>query len=164
MSFKSILDKIGEDVKDVFTFLGTSKGQALVTAGENIVETIVPGTAGAITLFNNWLTEIIKTQALATAAAAQTGSDTQKAALVLTAIGPQAVQFATVNGLPAPTAAQINTINTLLVQALNVIGAAPTTSASTPPPPVVVASPQSIDGGTISSNITHTVNGQTVGN
>lgn len=119
MSIKSVLDKIGEDAKDVFTFLGSPKGQTLVQAGEGIVEAVVPGATGAVNLFNNWLTEILKTQALATAAAAPTGSSTQKAALVLQAIGPQAVQFAQVNGVSVPTAATLNTVNSLLVQALN---------------------------------------------
>lgn len=130
MSFKSVLDKLGTDIKDVFSFLGSAKGQAVVTAGEEIIETIVPGSAGAITLFNNWFTEILKTQALATAAGAQTGSNAQKAALVLAAIGPQAVQFAQVNGLPAPTAATIDTVNSLLVQAFNSFTVAPSTPAA----------------------------------
>lgn len=147
MSVKSVLDKIGTDIKDVFAFLGSTKGQALVTSAEGIVETIVPGAAGAVTLFNNWFTEIIKTQAIATAAAAQSGSDTQKAAMVLSAVGPQAVQFAQVNGLSAPTAGQLNTINSLLVQAFNVLStpstqvATGTVASSTPVTTTAISSP-----------------------
>ena len=134
MSVKSVLDKIGTDIKDVFTFLSSTKGAALVDDGEELLEAIVPGAEGAITLFQNWFTEIIKTQAIATAAGAQAGSNTEKAALVLQAIGPQAIAFAQANGVSAPTAAELNTINTLLVQAFNTLGtkaAATTTPAAT---------------------------------
>jgi hypothetical protein len=130
MSVKSVLDKIGEDAKGVFAFLGSTKGQAVVTAGEGIVETVVPGTAGAINLFNNWLTEIIKTQALAAAAGAATGSGAQKASMVLSAVTPQALAFAQANGVSAPTAATLNTINSLLVQALNAFTVAPATPST----------------------------------
>lgn len=122
MSVKSVLDKIGSDFKAVFTFLGSPTGQKIVSTGEAVVEAIVPGTAGAITLANNWLTEIVKTQALATAAAAESGSSTQKAAATLAAITPQALQFAQVNGLPAPTATQLAAANDALVAFLNAFG------------------------------------------
>lgn len=126
MSVKSVLDKIGEDAKDVFSFLTSAKGEAITTDVEEGIEALVPGATGAITVFNNWFTEILKTQALATAAGAATGSDAQKAALVLQAITPQAVQFAQVNGLSAPTAKTLDSVNSLLVQALNAFTVAPT--------------------------------------
>ena len=129
MSFKSVLDKIGSDAKDVFAFVGSPKGQALAAVGEGVIEDIVPGSAGAVNLFNDWFTEIIKTQALATEAGAQTGSNEQKAAMVLSAVSPQAIAFAKANGVSAPTAAELNSINTLLVQAFNILG-----SASSQPP------------------------------
>jgi hypothetical protein len=128
MSLKSVLDKIGTDVKDVFNFLGSPKGQALVSAGEGLVETVLPGTAGAINLGNAWLQEIIKTQAIATAASAGTGSSTQKAAMTITAITPQALAFAQANGLPAPTATVIANANNALVAFLNAFTLAPETT------------------------------------
>ena len=119
MSLKTALDKIGEDAKEVFSFLGSAKGQAEIATGEGVVESIVPGTAGLLTLANTWLTEIVKTQALATAAGAATGSQTQKAALALSAAAPQAIAFAQANGLPAPTATQLQAANTALVAFAN---------------------------------------------
>lgn len=133
MSIKSVLDKIGADIKGVFTFLGSSKGAAIVQAGEGLVETLLPGTAGAITLANNWLQEIVKTQALATAADAGTGSSTQKAAMVLAAVTPQALQFAQVNGVPPPTAAALQKANDALVNFLNAFTAEPTSTSTTAP-------------------------------
>jgi hypothetical protein len=125
MSIKSVLDKIGEDAKEVFGFLSSAKGQAALAAGEGIVEAIVPGTAGAITLANTWLMEIIKTQTLATSAGAEAGSSTQKAALAIQAVAPQALQFAQVNGLPAPTAAKLQAANDALVAFLNAFSVEP---------------------------------------
>jgi len=124
MSVKSVLDKIGTGFKDVFDFLGSTKGQAIVAAGESVVETIAPGTAGLINLANNWLTEIVKSEALAAAAAEQTGSGAQKGALVLSAVTPQALAFAQANGLPAPTATQLAAANTALVAFANAFATA----------------------------------------
>ena len=76
-----------------------------------------------INLINNWMAEAIKVEALAAAAGQQTGSGVTKAAAVVAAMAPEAVQFAAQNGLPAPTAASLNTINTSVVAALNAIGA-----------------------------------------
>jgi hypothetical protein len=115
MSVKSVLDKIGADAKDVFAYLGGTKGQAVVATGEAVIEAVLPGTAGFLNLANTWLTEIVKTQALATAASATTGSDVQKATLAISAATPQAIAFAAANGLPAPTAATLLAANNALV-------------------------------------------------
>lgn len=119
MSVKTVLDKIGHGFKDVFDFLGSSKGQAIITAGEGIVETIYPGATGLINLGNKWLAEIVKTETLAAAAESQTGTGAQKAAMVLSAVTPQALQFAQANGLSAPTAAQLTAANAALVAFAN---------------------------------------------
>ncbi len=124
MSVKSVLDKIGADAKDVFAFLTSGKGQAIVAAGEAVVETVVPGTTGFVTLANTWLTEIVKSETLAAAAGEQQGTGTQKASLVLSAVTPQALQFAQANGLPAPTAAKLVEANTALVAFANAFTAA----------------------------------------
>jgi hypothetical protein len=125
MAIKSVLDKIGAGFKDVFDFLGSPKGQVIVGAGESLVEVVVPGSTGFINLLNKWGGEIIKSEALATAAGAQTGSGPQKAAMVLSAVAPQAIAFAQANGLPAPTAAQLTAANTALVAFANAFTAAP---------------------------------------
>jgi hypothetical protein len=132
MSFKSILDKIGADAKDVFAFLGSTRGQEIIQAGEGVVETIVPGTAGIINLINSWGVEIVKSETLAAAAGAQQGSGVQKASLVLAAVTPQALAFAKANGVPAPTADKLEAANTALVAFFNAFGlseapASPTT-------------------------------------
>jgi hypothetical protein len=124
VSVKSVLDKIGSEAKEVFAFLTSTKGEAIVGAGEAAIETIVPGSAGLITIANNWLTEIVKSETLAAAAGQQTGTGTQKAALVLSAVTPQAIQFAQANGLPTPTAAQLQKANSALVDFANAFTAA----------------------------------------
>lgn len=130
MSFKSVLDKIGADAKDVFQFLASPKGQAAVGAGELAVEAFVPGSAGVITLVNAWAAEVLKAQALATAAGATTAAGPQKAALVLNAVTPDALAFAKVNGLPAPTADKLATANAALVAFLDAFTATATPAAT----------------------------------
>jgi hypothetical protein len=143
MSFKSILDTLGSDTKKVFIFLGSSKGQAIVDAGEAVVETIEPQTTAFFTLANNWLAEILKTQALATAAGAASGSNDQKTAIALSSITPQVLAFAQQYGLNTPTATELATANAALVTFFNVLGATVATTAVTPtanPTPVTNAS------------------------
>jgi len=118
MSVKTILDKIGADAKGVFAFLSSTKGQAIVATGEGVVEAVVPASTSLINLANTWLAEIVKSETIAAAAGA-TGSSTQKAAAVLSAVTPQAVQFAQANGLSAPTAASLEAANTALVAFAN---------------------------------------------
>lgn len=119
MSFTSVLSTIGKDVKGVFTWLGSSTGQKIIQTGEAVVEAIIPASAGLITLGNTWMTEAIKTEAIAAAAGASSGSSTQKAAATLLATTPQAIAFAQQYGLPAPTATQLNAANTAIVAFLN---------------------------------------------
>jgi hypothetical protein len=119
MSFTSVLDTIGKDFKGVFAWLGSPTGQNIIKTGEGVVEAIVPQATALINLGNAWMTEVIKTQALATAAGAQTGSSTQKAAAALNATAPQAIAFAQQYGLPTPTAAQLQAANTAIVAFLN---------------------------------------------
>lgn len=119
MSFKTVLEKIGQDAKSVFSFLGSTQGKNIIATGEGVVEAFVPGATGLINLANSWLTEIVTSETLAAAAGAQNGTGAQKAALVLGAVTPQALQFAQANGLPAPTAAQLAAANTALVAFAN---------------------------------------------
>lgn len=129
----SFLSAVGKDFKAVFSWLGSTKGQAVVGTGEAVVEAIVPGAAGAITLANSWLSEIIKTETLAAAAGQQSGTGAQKAASVITSITPEVLNFASVNGLPTPTADQISTASTALVTFLNTLGA-PVSATPEPTP------------------------------
>jgi hypothetical protein len=128
----SLLDTLGKDFKGLFAWLGSTTGQNVIKTGEALAEAFVPASAGIINLGQAWLTEIIKTQALSTAAGAQAGSNTQKAAMALNATAPQAIAFAQQYGLPAPTAAQLNEANTALVAFLNAFPGIATVSTSIP--------------------------------
>jgi hypothetical protein len=120
-----LLDFLG-DIKKVFTWLGSPAGQTTISTGEAVVEAAYPPATGIITIANSWLTEIIKTQAIASAAGAAEGSSTQKAAMVISAEGPQLVAYAQQHGLPIPTADQIQKANDALVAFLNAFNAAET--------------------------------------
>lgn len=118
-SFKSILDFIGSDVKKVFEWAGSPAGQTEIKTAEGVVEAVYPPATAAIALGNVFITEAIKTQALATAAGAEAGSSAQKAAVALASATPQALAFAQQYGLPAPTAAQLQAANAAIVAFLN---------------------------------------------
>lgn len=128
MSVKTFLDHVGSDVVKVFAWIGSPAGRTAVGAGEAVVEDVFPAATGIVNLLNSWVAEAIKTQALATAAGAQQGSSTQKAAATINAIMPQLLSFAQQEGLPAPDAATIAKINNNVVEILNSL-APPTTAA-----------------------------------
>lgn len=131
MSFKSVLDKIGAGFEDVFTFIGSAKGQAVIATGEGLVESFAPGAAGFIQLLNAWGTEVIKTQALATAAGKASGSGAQQAAAVLAAITPQALAFAKAQGIANPSDAQLQAANNALVAFANAFSGEPEAATAT---------------------------------
>ena len=130
---QTFLQKLGGDIKKVFSWLGNPKVQAAITAGEalgeGVVDLVDPALAGLNPLINNWTQEIFKAEALAAAAGAQNGTGAQKAAMVLGSVTPQVIQFAEQNGLNVPTGSDMNLANTLLVQFLNVF------TPKTPAPP-----------------------------
>jgi hypothetical protein len=127
MSVKSILSTIGADAKKVFTWIGTAKGQSVITTGEAVGEAVVdavdPGLAALNPLIASWTQEIFKVEALSAAAGSQTGTGVQKAAAVTNVLTPAIVAFAEQNKLPALTAAQIDAANTALVSFLNALAA-----------------------------------------
>jgi len=123
----SFLSTVGKDFKAVFAWLGSSKGQATITAveglGESAATILGDGVVvqAAINVVNSWLNKIITTETVAAAASQQTGTGAQKAAAVLAAIGPELSQY-----FPGTTAAEAQTINTALVTVLNTLGAVAT--------------------------------------
>jgi hypothetical protein len=119
----SWLSTLGSDVKKVFGWLGSPKGQAILSAGEGLVETLDPALDGIVNLTNTWLQEIFKAESLATAASAGTGSGVQKAAIVLNSVTPQVLSFAASQGLPTPTGVDLQNANNALVAFLNALGA-----------------------------------------
>ena len=136
----SWLSTLGNDVKKVFGWLGSPKGQAVLSAGEGVVEAVDPALDGVINLTNTWLQEIFKAQALATAAAANATGGVQKSAMVLNTVTPQVIVFATAQGLPIPTGVELQNANNALVAFLNALGAGSTATANTPATPATPAS------------------------
>ena len=130
----SFLSTVGKDFKAVFTWLGSTNGQAVVGSVEAGVEIAVPAITPAITLINSWMAEAIKVETLATAAASDTGTGTQKAAAALSTMTPQVIAWATVNGYSVPNSTQISAINSAVVNVLNLLGssAVPATTTTTP--------------------------------
>lgn len=130
---QTFLQKLGGDVKKIFSWLGNPKVQTTIAAGEalgeGIVDAIDPALSGLNPIINNWTQEIFKAESLAAAAGSQNGTGAQKSALVLSSVTPQVLQFAEANGLPTPTGSELQTANSLLVQFLNTLGA-PSTPAS----------------------------------
>ncbi len=141
MTFKGILDTIGNDAKKVFAFLGSSAGQTDIKVVEGAVDSGVavfdPALAiplqSAQNLLNNWMGEIFKVQALAAAAGAASGSSVQKAAGALTSITPQLTAWLQANGYStANVTDEANVINAALVTVLNKLGSA---GPAVPPAP-----------------------------
>lgn len=127
----SFLSAFGNDVKKVFGWLGSPKGQAIIRTGEAVVEAIDPALDGVVTLTNTWLQEIYKAQALAVAAAAGSTGGTQKSAMVLNAMTPQVLAFLKTQGLAPANSAQLQVANDALVAFLNALGGTATSAATT---------------------------------
>jgi hypothetical protein len=143
----SFLTALGKDAKAVFSFLTSTKGQALVTEGEAVVEAIEPGTAGLFTIANNWMTEIIKAQALGEAAGATATGGTAKASIVISTVEPQILAWAKASGYVVPDAAEIQTASNALVNFLNAFGATPSgTTTVTVPNSSVIAPATTVTG------------------
>lgn len=119
----SFLSTIGKDIKSVFSWLGSTKGQTVVAEAGAVIVGIEPGLAGIVTIAEQWITKAISTEALAVAAAQQDGSGTQKAAAVMSAMEPIVAQY-----FPSATQAQMATANTAMVAFLNAFGDAPKTA------------------------------------
>jgi hypothetical protein len=121
----SFLSTIGKDVKSVFAWLGSPKGQAVIATGEAVATTIDPSLTGIFTLANSWIQKVIETESLAAAAGEQTGSGTQKAAAVMSAMGPEISKY-----FPAATATEIANANTAIVAFLNAFDSPPASTGN----------------------------------
>jgi len=124
----SFLSAIGKDVKAVFTWLSSPKGVAVVQTAGAVVEAVDPALSGIVTLAESWITKAINYEALAVAAAGSADTSTQKAAAVISEMGPLVAQY-----FPAATQAEINNANTAIVAFLNAFSS-PATPAVTPAP------------------------------
>jgi hypothetical protein len=121
MGFKSVLSTFGGDIKKVFEWVGSAKGQAVVASGEAVVEVVDPGLTGIINLANTYITEALKTEALAAGAAVQNGTGTQKLAAVTAAVTPSVLAYAKSAGLAVPTATEIQSAANGIVSFLNAL-------------------------------------------
>lgn len=119
MSFLSGLKVFGSDVVKVFAWFGSPKGQAVVAAGEAVAETVAPASTPIVNLFNSWAARAYNIESIAVAAGQGTGTGPEKAAAVMTAIGPDLQQYVQEAGVSARTAAQIQAANNALVAFIN---------------------------------------------
>lgn len=119
MSFLSGLKVFGTGIEKAFAWFGSPKGQAVVSTGEVLLEALVPGSTPIVNLFNSWAAKAYTVESLAVAASKEKGSGAEKAAVVITAVTPDVLQYAQQAGLPARTAAQIQAANTALVAFIN---------------------------------------------
>jgi hypothetical protein len=139
--FKSFLSAIGNDVKKVFAFISSPAGQTIIQTGEGVAEAIDPGLSGLFNIANTYITEAVKTEAIATAAGQQSGSGTQKLAAVTSAVTPTVLAYAQQAGLATPTATQIQNAANAIVAFLNAFPPPATAAAVPVPVPTPVATP-----------------------
>lgn len=119
MSFLNGLKVFGTDIVKVFSWFGSTKGQAVVAAGESVIEAVDPGLAPIVSIFNTWAQKAYNVESLAVAASQATGTGADKAALVISAVSPQVLQYAQQEGLSQRTAAQITAANNAVVAFIN---------------------------------------------
>lgn len=121
MSFKSVLEKVGEESKVLFDdALGFAKAE------EPIVDALFPGIAA---LYNATVAAVASVEMLATSASKQSGSGAHKLATVVSSIEPLAVAYFKTQGIVANTSVIENYVNSV-VAGLNAIPA-PTVAVPT---------------------------------
>lgn len=114
MSFKSVLSAVGHGLKVFFT-----DAVKVAQVAEPFIDIAFPGIAP---LFNSVVGEVAKVEAIAVAAGSQTGTGTQKLALVVQAIEKEYNAYAAANNIPV-TPANVQAFVTAVVNLLNVIPA-----------------------------------------
>lgn len=125
-NLNTILSDIGNGLKKFFGIAVTA-----AEAAEPIVDLVFPGIA---TLYNLTVAEVAKAESLAAAAGQQTGTGTQKLALVVEAITPVFQQYAATAGIPsAQQAATITNWVNAVVASLNAIPAPAAAPAAAEP-------------------------------
>ncbi len=141
VTFKSFLSAVGHDFVSVFKWLGSSQGQATVTATETAaaaITTAVNPAAGAVlvgieALINAALKQVVSIEAVSVAAAQQSGTGVQKASAVASAVAPQISSTLVSLGVANPTAAEVQNIAEIVATSLaNIYNAFPAPVASVP--------------------------------
>ena len=94
MSFLSGLKAFGNDIEKVFAWTNSTQGKAVVSIVEGAVESFVPQTIPLVNLINSWGQKAFAVEALAVAAGQSSGNGAQKAAMVISSITPEVLQYA----------------------------------------------------------------------
>lgn len=135
----SFLSDIGKDFKAVFAWIGSAKGQATIATVEGSATAVVtafnPAIGAAMTgveaLINTALSQVVSVESIAAAAAAQTGSGSQKLAAVVSAITPQVAATLETLGVKSPTADQTQSLATVVANSLvAILNAFPATTTA----------------------------------
>lgn len=114
MSFITVLQKIGQDVKKFFDEL-----LPLAKAAEPVVDLALPGIGE---LYNATVAMVSNAEMTATAAGKQSGTGAQKLALVVSSLEPLAVAYFKAQGITADQTVITNWVNAV-VASLNAIPA-----------------------------------------
>lgn len=125
-SFTTILDKIGDIFKDVFT-----KVIDVAQIAEPIVDLAFPGISA---IYNMTVGYVTNAEMAAAAAGKQSGTGAQKLALVLASLQPYLTQEAASLGIAAPTIAQTTAYVNAIVASLNAFAVISAPASSTPLP------------------------------
>lgn len=110
MSLGSFLKKVGVDLEKV-----AGVGAEAAEVAEPVVDVLFPEVA---TLFNSAVNEALKLLTAAQTAAAAGSGTTAQLANVAAAVEPALITYLQGQGLPAPTAAQVNAYTQSLLQSL----------------------------------------------
>lgn len=105
-SFKSVLDKVGEEAKTIF-----DKIVSFAKAEEPVVDTLFPGIAP---LYNATVAAVGSVEMLAASAGKQSGSAEQKLATAVSTIAPLALAYFKTQGIVADTSVIENYVNTVV--------------------------------------------------
>jgi hypothetical protein len=125
----SFISAIGGDIKKVFGWLVSTKGQAIITAGEGAVEDVWPAATGLINIVNKWMAKAITVEGVAEAAGQASGTGAQKSAIAIADLTPVILADAKSAGLPTPDATKIQQVNDAVVNIINLL----TGKTTTPP-------------------------------
>lgn len=142
-SFKSFLSAIGHDAVTVFKWLGSTQGQTEVQVVEGaaaaVTSAVNPAAGLALTgieaLINAGLKQVVSIETVSVEAGQQSGSGAQKASAVASAAAPQIQATLQALGVPNPTAAQIQSIGSVVATSLaNIVNAFPPPATPAPAP------------------------------
>jgi predicted ATP-grasp superfamily ATP-dependent carboligase len=120
----------GHEGAVVFDWLASSKGQATIATVEGatvVVASAVDGPAagaalaGIEALINAVLKQVVSTEQLSVAAAKQSGTGTQKAAVVVADVAPQVSSILQTLGVKSPEVAQVQSISTVVASSVAAI-------------------------------------------